>query len=192
MTSCLTFRTNFRRTIFSIATKQKSQHKTPQVTKFAFNFYLQTMIAVIQRTKEASVTIDGKIKGSIANGLLVLLGVTHQDTIEDATWLATKIVNLRIFGDSDGKMNLSILDTGGNMLIISQFTLYASTQKGNRPSFVEAAKPEVAIPLYEKFIALVETLLSKKVETGEFGAAMQVNLLNDGPVTIVIDTKNKK
>jgi D-aminoacyl-tRNA deacylase len=150
------------------------------------------MIAVIQRTKNASVSIAGQLKGQIAEGLLILLGITHQDTQEDAEWLASKIVNMRIFGDTEGKMNLSVLDIAGNLLIISQFTLFANTQKGNRPSFTEAAKPDVAVPLYEFFIKTTEQKLGRKVETGEFGAAMQVTLLNDGPVTIIIDSKKKK
>lgn len=150
------------------------------------------MIAVIQRTKNASVSIAGQVKGQIESGLVVLLGITHDDTQEDAAWLATKIVNMRIFGDAEGKMNLSVLDTAGNLLIISQFTLFADTQKGNRPSFTEAAKPDVAVPLYEFFIKTTEQKLGKKVETGEFGADMQVSLLNDGPVTIIIDSKKKK
>lgn len=150
------------------------------------------MIAVIQRTKNASVSIAGQLKGQIAEGLLILLGITHDDTQEDAEWLASKIVNMRIFGDTEGKMNLSVLDMAGNLLIISQFTLFANTQKGNRPSFTEAAKPDVAVPLYEFFIKTTEQKLGRKVETGEFGAAMQVSLLNDGPVTIIIDSKKKK
>jgi D-tyrosyl-tRNA(Tyr) deacylase len=149
------------------------------------------MIAVVQRTKNASVSIEGQIKGQIVEGLVVLLGITHDDTQEDAEWLASKIVNMRIFGDAEEKMNLSVIDVAGNLLIISQFTLFANTQKGNRPSFTEAAKPNIAVPLYQFFIKITEQKLGKKVETGEFGAAMQVNLLNDGPVTIIIDSKKR-
>lgn len=150
------------------------------------------MIAVIQRVSEASVTIDSKIKGAIDKGLLVLLGITDSDHDEDIEWLVRKIINLRIFNDDDGKMNLSLTDVTGDVLLISQFTLQASTKKGNRPSYIKAARPEVAIPIYEKFIATLETDLGKAIQTGEFGADMKVRLLNDGPVTIVIDTKNKQ
>jgi len=149
------------------------------------------MIAVIQRVKHASVTIDNMLKASISEGLLVLLGIAHEDTQEDSDWLTKKIINLRIFSDADGKMNLSLKDINGDLLVVSQFTLHASTKKGNRPSFIEAARPEKAIPMYEQFVQLSETELGKKVYTGEFGADMQVQLLNDGPVTIIIDTKNK-
>lgn len=150
------------------------------------------MIAVIQRVSEASVKIDGTIKGQIGLGFLVLLGITHTDTQEDVAWLSKKIVGLRVFNDVEGKMNLDLQATNGNILLISQFTLHASTKKGNRPSFIEAARPDVAIPLYEKMIAQLSQDLGKKIETGEFGADMKVSLLNDGPVTIVIDTKNKQ
>ena len=149
------------------------------------------MIAVIQRVSEASVTIEGVKKGAISKGLLVLLGVTHADSEEDVEWLAKKIVNLRIFGDAEGKMNLALPDVRGNILLISQFTLHASTKKGNRPSFIEAARPETAIPLYEKMISALSTELGQAIETGEFGADMQVSLTNDGPVTIIIDSKNR-
>lgn len=149
------------------------------------------MIAVIQRVSEASVKIDGQIKGQIGLGFMILLGITHTDTQEDIEWLSKKIVGMRIFGDEEGKMNLDLNSVDGNILLISQFTLHASTKKGNRPSFIEAARPEVAIPLYEKMIAQLETDLGKKIETGEFGADMKVSLINDGPVTIVIDSKNK-
>lgn len=149
------------------------------------------MIAVIQRVSEASVKIDGQIKGQIGLGFMILLGITHADTQEDIEWLSKKIVGMRIFGDEEGKMNLDLNSVDGNILLISQFTLHASTKKGNRPSFIEAARPEVAIPLYEKMIAQLETDLGKKIETGEFGADMKVSLINDGPVTIVIDSKNK-
>lgn len=150
------------------------------------------MIAVIQRVSEASVKIDGNVKGQIELGFLVLLGITHTDTQEDVQWLSKKIVGLRVFGDEEGKMNLDLQAISGNILLISQFTLHASTKKGNRPSFIEAARPEVAIPLYEKMITQLSQDLGKTIETGEFGADMKVLLVNDGPVTIVIDTKNKQ
>jgi D-tyrosyl-tRNA(Tyr) deacylase len=149
------------------------------------------MIAVIQRVTQASVAIDQNLKGQIANGLLVLLGITHTDTEEDIEWLTRKIVQMRIFGDAEGKMNLSVTDIGGNILLISQFTLHASTKKGNRPSFIEAARPEQAVPLYEKMIETLSREMGKPIETGTFGADMKVSLLNDGPVTIVIDSKNR-
>jgi D-tyrosyl-tRNA(Tyr) deacylase len=150
------------------------------------------MIAVIQRVSEASVKIEGHLKGQIQNGFLVLLGITHTDTDEDLEWLAKKIVGMRIFSDEEGKMNLDLKAIGGNILLISQFTLHASTKKGNRPSFIEAARPEIAIPLYEKMIVQLATLLEHPIQTGEFGADMKVSLLNDGPVTIVIDSKNRQ
>jgi D-aminoacyl-tRNA deacylase len=150
------------------------------------------MRVVIQRVSKASVTIDEKIKGKIAGGLLVLLGIEDTDNNEDLEWLSAKIINLRIFADAEGKMNLSIKETGGDILLISQFTLHALTKKGNRPSYIHAAKPEVAIPLYEKFILQLEKDLGKKIETGEFGADMKVELINDGPVTIIIDSKRKE
>lgn len=149
------------------------------------------MIAVIQRVSEASVTIEGHVKGRIGLGFLVLLGITHTDTQEDVEWLAKKIVGMRIFGDAEGKMNLDLKAVGGNILLISQFTLHASTKKGNRPSFIEAARPEVAIPLYEKMIQQLTQEIGQPIQTGEFGADMKVALLNDGPVTIVIDSKNR-
>lgn len=149
------------------------------------------MIAVIQRVSQASVTIDSIVKGQIGTGFLILLGITHTDTQEDIEWLSKKIVGLRVFGDEEGKMNLDISAVNGNILLISQFTLHASTKKGNRPSFIEAARPEVAIPLYEKMIAQLTQDLGKVIETGEFGADMKVALLNDGPVTIIIDSKNR-
>jgi D-aminoacyl-tRNA deacylase len=149
------------------------------------------MIAVIQRVSEASVRIDEAIKGQIQQGLLVLLGVTHADTHEDVEWLSKKIVSMRIFSDEDGKMNLDLSTINGNVLLISQFTLHASTKKGNRPSFIEAARPEIAIPLYEKMIQQLEKDLGKPIQTGTFGADMKVSLLNDGPVTIILDSKNK-
>ena len=150
------------------------------------------MITVIQRVSSASVTIDDQVNGKIDEGLMVLLGIEEADTEEDIDWLSRKIVNLRIFDDEEGVMNRSLLDVNGSLLVVSQFTLHASTKKGNRPSYIKAAKPDIAIPLYEQFIAACEQLISKKVATGEFGAYMQVALVNDGPVTIVIDTKDKK
>lgn len=149
------------------------------------------MIAVIQRVTEASVTIDGAVKSSIGKGLLVLVGIEDADTAEDSEWLAGKIVNLRIFNDAEGVMNVSVKDDGGDIIVVSQFTLHASTKKGNRPSYIKAAKPEIAIPRYEQFVQHVSEQLGKPVLTGEFGADMKVRLLNDGPVTILIDTKNK-
>ncbi|TDB65244.1 D-aminoacyl-tRNA deacylase [Arundinibacter roseus] len=149
------------------------------------------MIAVIQRVSEASVTIDGLLKGQINTGLLVLLGITTTDSMEDIEWLGRKITNLRIFSDNDGKMNLDLKAVEGSILLISQFTLHASTKKGNRPSFIEAARPEIAIPLYEQMIGFLSHELGKPIQTGEFGADMKVRLLNDGPVTICIDSKNR-
>ena len=149
------------------------------------------MKAVIQRVSKASVTIEGVKVADIQNGLLVLLGIIDEDTQEDINWLTKKIVNLRIFNDEEGIMNKSLLDINGDAIVVSQFTLHASTKKGNRPSYIKAAKPDVAIPLYENFVQQFETDLGKKVQTGEFGADMKVELLNDGPVTIVIDTKDK-
>jgi D-tyrosyl-tRNA(Tyr) deacylase len=150
------------------------------------------MRAVIQRVTKASVTIDGKINGSIGEGLLVLVGIEDADNDEDILWLSNKIVNLRIFNDEEGIMNRSVLDVEGNILLISQFTLHASTKKGNRPSYIKASKPDVAIPLYEKMIRQLSKDLSKEIATGVFGAYMKVELLNNGPVTIIIDTKNKE
>jgi len=149
------------------------------------------MKAVIQRVSKASVTIEGVKVADIQNGLLVLLGIIDEDTQEDINWLTKKIVNLRIFNDEEGIMNKSLLDINGDAIVVSQFTLHASTKKGNRPSYIKAAKPDVAIPLYENFVQQFETDLGKKVQTGEFGADMKVELLNDGPVTIVIDTRDK-
>jgi D-tyrosyl-tRNA(Tyr) deacylase len=150
------------------------------------------MIAVIQRVSSASVEIEEKVKASIDNGLLVLLGIEDADNQEDINWLSNKIANLRIFNDLEGVMNKSVIDEGGDIIVVSQFTLHASTKKGNRPSYIKASKPEVAIPLYEKFVKALELNLGKTVQTGEFGADMKVSLLNDGPVTIIIDTKDKK
>jgi D-aminoacyl-tRNA deacylase len=149
------------------------------------------MIAVIQRVSEASVTIENEQRGRIAQGLLVLLGIATTDTREDLEWLGRKIVHLRIFGDAAGKMNLDLKSVHGNILLISQFTLHASTKKGNRPSFIEAARPETAIPLYEQMIRFLSAELGQPIQTGEFGADMKVQLLNDGPVTIVIDSQNR-
>lgn len=150
------------------------------------------MKTVIQRVKHASVTIDGKLKSTIKQGLLVLVGIEDADTAKDIEWLSKKIVNLRIFDDEAGVMNNSLLDINGELLVVSQFTLQASTQKGNRPSYIKASKPNVAVPMYESFCQALEGLTDKPVLTGEFGADMQVELLNDGPVTIIIDTQNKE
>jgi D-tyrosyl-tRNA(Tyr) deacylase len=150
------------------------------------------MIAVIQRVTRASVEIESKINSEIKSGLLVLIGVEEADTNEDLKWLAQKVVNLRIFNDKQGVMNISVKDSGGDIIVVSQFTLHASTKKGNRPSYIKAAKGDIAIPLYEQFVQEVETQLGKSIQTGQFGADMKVALLNDGPVTIIIDTKDKK
>jgi len=150
------------------------------------------MIAVVQRAVEASVKIDGEVKGKIESGLVVLLGIENADSHEDIQWLSQKIINLRIFNDENGVMNKSLLDEGGNILLISQFTLHASTKKGNRPSYIKAARPETAIPLYESFIAALEKGLEKPIATGIFGADMKVSLVNDGPVTIIMDSKDRK
>ena len=150
------------------------------------------MRAVIQRVSEASVTINGEIKNAIGQGLLILLGIEEADTPEDLSWLVSKISQLRIFNDSNDVMNLSVKETDGEVIIVSQFTLYASTKKGNRPSYIKAAKPGTAIPLYEAFIDEMKKELGKPVKTGEFGAEMKVALVNAGPVTIIIDSKNKE
>lgn len=150
------------------------------------------MKVVIQRVAKSSVTIDGKLKSSIGRGLLVLVGIEDADTLEDITWLSSKIINLRIFNDESDVMNLSLKDINAELLLISQFTLQASTKKGNRPSYLKASKPEIAIPLYEKMIDQLEIDLGKPIQTGQFGTDMKVELLNDGPVTIVIDTKNRE
>ncbi|WP_031427343.1 D-aminoacyl-tRNA deacylase [Flavimarina sp. Hel_I_48] len=150
------------------------------------------MRTIIQRVSKASVSIDGKVHAGIKSGFLVLLGIGHDDTEEDMDWLVRKICGLRIFSDADGLMNESILDQDGEILVISQFTLFASTKKGNRPSFLNSAKPEHAIPLYEMFINKLSDMLKKPVKTGIFGADMQVSLVNDGPVTISIDSKNRE
>jgi D-tyrosyl-tRNA(Tyr) deacylase len=150
------------------------------------------MRAVIQRVTKASVTIEGKVHAAIDDGLLVLLGIEDDDTTEDIEWLSGKIVNLRIFNDDNGVMNISVKETDGNILLISQFTLHASTKKGNRPSYIRASKPDIAIPLYEKVIQHLSNDMDKIIKTGIFGADMKVELLNDGPVTIIIDSKNKE
>ena len=150
------------------------------------------MRVVIQRAKQASVEISGKEAASIGRGLLLLVGIEDADGAEDIEWLSSKIVNLRIFDDADGVMNLSVKDVSGEILLVSQFTLHASTKKGNRPSYIQAARPEIAIPLYESFIRALESNLGKAVQTGVFGANMQVGLVNDGPVTILVDTKDRK
>lgn len=150
------------------------------------------MRAVIQRVSQASVRVGGQTKGAIGRGLLVLLGIEARDTPEDIEWLSGKIARLRVFADADGVMNRSLLDTGGDALVVSQFTLFASTKKGNRPSYSRAARPQVAIPLYEAFVRKLSGDLGKPVQTGEFGAMMEVSLVNDGPVTIVIDTQQRE
>ena len=150
------------------------------------------MRVVLQRVSSASVTVSEKIVGEIQKGLLVLVGIEDADTQEDIDWLVTKITQLRIFGDVNGIMNLSVEEVNGDVLVVSQFTLHAATKKGNRPSYIKASKPEVAIPIYEKFVSTLEHKLGKKVPTGIFGADMKVAILNDGPVTIVIDSKNKE
>ncbi|MBS4063061.1 MAG: D-tyrosyl-tRNA(Tyr) deacylase [Chitinophagaceae bacterium] len=150
------------------------------------------MRAVIQRVSKASVTVEGMITGQIEKGLLVLLGIEDADGKEDIEWMSSKICNLRIFDDEQGVMNVSVKDVNGGILLVSQFTLHASTKKGNRPSYIRASKPEIAIPIYEQMLQQLEMDLGKKIEAGVFGADMKVELLNDGPVTIVIDTKNKE
>jgi D-aminoacyl-tRNA deacylase len=150
------------------------------------------MKAVIQRVSQASVTINNEIGAQIQKGLLVLIGIEDADSQEDIEWLTAKIANLRIFGDENNVMNLSLKDIDGEIIVVSQFTLHAATKKGNRPSYIKAAKPEIAIPMYESFVKQMETELGRKVQTGQFGADMKVSLINDGPVTIIIDTKNKE
>ena len=150
------------------------------------------MKVVIQRVSEASVTIDQNIVAQINKGLLILVGIESEDNLEDINWLVSKIVYLRIFGDEMNVMNLSVKDVKGEIIVVSQFTLHALTKKGNRPSYIKAAKPEIAIPMYEKFVQLLELELGKKIQTGKFGADMKVALVNDGPVTIIIDSKNKE
>ncbi|MFI1773094.1 D-aminoacyl-tRNA deacylase [Thalassobellus citreus] len=150
------------------------------------------MKVVIQRVSKASVTIDDEKVASISNGLLILLGIVNEDSQEDINWLSNKIINLRIFGDENDVMNKSLKDVDGDVIVVSQFTLHASTKKGNRPSYIKAAKPDIAIPLYEAFVKQLEYDYGKVVQTGQFGADMKVDLLNDGPVTIIIDSKNKE
>lgn len=150
------------------------------------------MRAVIQRVSRASVTIKNKIRSEIGTGLLILIGIEESDNDTDVEWLCNKIVQLRIFNDSNDIMNLSVLDIGGNILVVSQFTLHAKTRKGNRPSYIRAAIPDIAIPLYNRFVSSLSELMGKEVGTGEFGAMMQIELVNDGPVTIIIDTKEKE
>ncbi len=150
------------------------------------------MRAVIQRVSRAGVAIGGQTIAAIGNGLLILLGIEDADTLEDIEWLSAKIVNLRIFNDTDGVMNISVKDEGGDILLVSQFTLHAATKKGNRPSYIRAAKPDTAIPLYRQMIGQLEKDLGKKISTGEFGADMKVELINDGPVTIIIDTTSRE
>ncbi|WP_416444440.1 D-aminoacyl-tRNA deacylase [Leeuwenhoekiella sp. A16] len=150
------------------------------------------MRVVVQRVSEASVTIEGKVNGAIKTGFLILLGIETKDTTDDIDWLVRKITGLRVFSDEQGLMNKSILDVNGEILLISQFTLHASTKKGNRPSFINAARPDVAIPLYEKFVENLSIAVKNRVKTGIFGADMQVSLVNNGPVTIIIDSKNRE
>ncbi len=150
------------------------------------------MRVVIQRVKEASVTIEGKIHSQIKSGILILLGIENEDNRDDIEWLCNKIINLRIFDDENNIMNLSVKDTNSDILVVSQFTLFASTKKGNRPSYIRASKPDIAIPLYESFCKYMEKQINKTVQTGIFGAHMEVQLINDGPVTILIDSKQKE
>jgi len=150
------------------------------------------MKAVVQRVYKASVSVEGKVISSIETGVLILLGITDDDSTDDIQWLVRKIANLRIFNDAHGVMNCSLLDVNGEAIVVSQFTLYASTKKGNRPSYIKAAKPDVAVPLYEAFVLELEKELGRKVGTGVFGADMKVDLTNDGPVTIIMDSKNKE
>ena len=150
------------------------------------------MRVIIQRVSEAAVRINGHVKGEIGQGFVLLAGFTANDSEEDLNWISKKIVQMRIFGDAEEKMNLSLQDVAGEILLISQFTLFASTRKGNRPSFINAAPPAIAVPLYEKFISVLEKDLGKKIQTGEFGADMKVSLVNDGPVTIIIDSQQKE
>ncbi|GIM54589.1 D-aminoacyl-tRNA deacylase [Capnocytophaga cynodegmi] len=150
------------------------------------------MRIVIQRVLEASVVIENKVTSKIDKGLLILVGIEEADTDEDVKWLSSKVVNLRIFDDENGVMNLSVKDINGEIIVVSQFTLHASTKKGNRPSYIKATKPDISIPLYEKFVSQLKNDLGKEIGTGEFGADMKVSLCNDGPVTIIIDTKNKE
>ena len=160
------------------------------IFNFTHNFHC--MRVVIQRVSHAQVEVEGKITGKIGSGLLVLVGIVDEDSSEDIEWLSGKIVNLRVFDDQQGIMNRSVMDIGGDLLVVSQFTLHASTRKGNRPSYIRAAKPEKAIPVYEEFLKHLEKDLGKNVPSGIFGAMMKITLLNDGPVTIIIDSKNRE
>lgn len=150
------------------------------------------MRLIIQRVKQASVSIENNIHGAIDQGLMVLVGIENEDNEDDINWLTNKLIGLRIFSDSEGKMNLSIKEIGGNILVVSQFTLFASTVKGNRPSFIKSAKPDIAVPLYEKFVEQLQKQSGLDIQTGKFGADMQISLINDGPVTIIIDSKNRE
>lgn len=150
------------------------------------------MRVVVQRVSKASVKVENTLVANIDSGMLILLGIEHQDTKEDADWLCKKIANLRIFNDENGVMNQSLIEVNGNVIVVSQFTLHAATKKGNRPSYIRAAKPETAIPLYEYFVTSLENEINKPVQTGKFGAMMDVQLINSGPVTILIDSKNKE
>lgn len=150
------------------------------------------MRAVIQRVKKASVSVENRINAKIDSGLLILLGIEETDNIEDIEWLSKKITQLRIFNDKDGVMNLSVSDIDGEIIVVSQFTLHAKTKKGNRPSYIKAASPDIAVPLYNKFVLTMEQLMSKKIGTGVFGAMMDIEMINSGPVTIIIDTRNKE
>ena len=171
---------------------QSHSHKVQKFGGFGICLYLCSMRAVIQRVTRASVTIEGCVKGQIGLGLLVLLGVCDEDTMEDVEWLVKKIANLRVFGDENDVMNRSVIDVGGEALVVSQFTLFASYKKGNRPSWFRAGSHEHSIPLYEAFCQQLTEAIGRAVKTGEFGADMKVELLNDGPVTICMDTKNKE
>lgn len=159
---------------------------------FTWSFLNINMRVILQRVSEASVMINGRMTGSIQKGLLILLGIEHSDNVEDIEWLCNKITRLRIFNDTNGIMNLSVKEIGGDVFIVSQFTLHAKTKKGNRPSYIQAAPPNIAIPLYNGFVERIEQEIGKRVSAGEFGAMMKVSLINDGPVTIIIDSKNRE
>jgi D-tyrosyl-tRNA(Tyr) deacylase len=170
----------------------KIKAKLMDFTTFIANEKQETMRLIIQRVKNASVTIENKVVSSITAGMLILLGVEEADTIDDIEWLTKKVAQLRVFDDANGVMNLSIMDIVGELLVVSQFTLHASTKKGNRPSYIKAARPETAIPLYNQFVEELKKASDRPVYTGEFGAMMDVSLINDGPVTIIMDSKNKE
>lgn len=172
--------------------QNKQEYINPSLKSDGFFIYREFMKAVIQRVRRAKLEINTATYSEIGNGVVILLGIEEADETNDIEWLANKIINLRIFNDDEGVMNKSLLDIGGDILLVSQFTLHASTKKGNRPSYIKAAKPDIAIPIYEAMIAQLGQLLGKPVKTGKFGADMQVSLTNDGPVTIIIDTKNKE